>query len=142
MDSRSGSRGGIRVSDADRDQAVAELSEALTGGRLTQEEFEERSALAFQARTGDDLGALFTDLPRRPVAPAAGLDSGPGFPASGDYRPRPGYHVPVVRVVIALVLVSALLGTVFGHHHGGFSVGWLIPVVILGSVLARMFRHR
>jgi DUF1707 SHOCT-like domain len=32
----------IRVSDAERDQAVAELSEHFQSGRLTQEEFEER----------------------------------------------------------------------------------------------------
>ena len=67
--SKSFPSGGIRVSDADRDQAIAELSEHFQAGRLTQEEFEERSGRALQARTGDDLAALFTDLPGRDTVP-------------------------------------------------------------------------
>src|SRR5690348_17846886 len=57
-------RGAIRVSDAERDQAVAELSEHYQAGRLTLEEFDDRSSQALRARTGSDLGALFTDLPK------------------------------------------------------------------------------
>ena len=68
--SKSFPSGGIRVSDADRDQAIAELSGHFQAGRLTQEEFEDRSGRALQARTGDDLTALFTDLPGRDMAPA------------------------------------------------------------------------
>ena len=65
--------GGIRVSDADRDQAIAELSEHFQAGRLTQEEYEERSGRALQARTGDDLAAQFTDLPGRNTVPVPRL---------------------------------------------------------------------
>ena len=57
-------RGDIRVSDAERDQAIAELSEHFQAGRLTQDEFDDRSGRALQARTGTDLGGLFGDLPR------------------------------------------------------------------------------
>ena len=42
--------GSMRVSDADRDQAIAELSEHYQAGRLTTEEFEDRSGRALQAR--------------------------------------------------------------------------------------------
>jgi len=56
-------RSDIRVSDAERDQAVAELSEHFQAGRLTQDEFDDRSGLALKARTGTDLGGLFGDLP-------------------------------------------------------------------------------
>ena len=45
-------RGVIRVSDAERDQAVAELSEHYQAGRLTLEEFDDRSSQALRARTG------------------------------------------------------------------------------------------
>ena len=55
--------GEMRASDADRDLALAELSEHFQTGRLTQEEFHERSARALQARTGRELSELFTDLP-------------------------------------------------------------------------------
>ena len=54
--------GDLRVSDADRDRAVSELSEAFQAGRITHEEFEQRSGKALRARTGNELSALFTDL--------------------------------------------------------------------------------
>ena len=63
--------GSLRVSDADRDRAIAELSEHYQAGRLTTEEFEDRTGRALQARTTADLAALFTDLPRR-QAPVTG----------------------------------------------------------------------
>ena len=65
--------GSLRVSDADRDRAIAELSEHYQAGRLTTEELEDRTGRALQARTTADLAALFTDLPRRqaPVTSAA-----------------------------------------------------------------------
>ncbi|HTZ24714.1 MAG TPA: DUF1707 domain-containing protein [Streptosporangiaceae bacterium] len=55
--------GDLRVSDADRDRAVHELSEAFKAGRLTADEFGERSAEALSARTGSELTGLLADLP-------------------------------------------------------------------------------
>src|SRR6266487_6615703 len=52
----------LRVSDADRDRAIAELSEHYQAGRLTTEELEDRTGRALQARTSADLAALFSDL--------------------------------------------------------------------------------
>ena len=55
--------GDLRVSDAERDLAVSELSRAFQAGRLTAEEFNDRSEQAFAARTGNELVALLADLP-------------------------------------------------------------------------------
>jgi hypothetical protein len=55
--------GELRVSDADRDRAVFELSEAFRVGRITADEFEQRSGQALGARTGKELTALLADLP-------------------------------------------------------------------------------
>ena len=55
--------GDLRVSDAERDLAVSELSRAFQVGRLTADEFEQRSAQAFASRTGKELTALLADLP-------------------------------------------------------------------------------
>jgi hypothetical protein len=66
---RRAASGGLRVSDADRDRAVSELSEAFQAGRITADEFEQRSAQALRARTGKQLTALVADLPPDP-APA------------------------------------------------------------------------
>ena len=128
-------QGDIRVSDADRDQAVTELSEHFQTGRLTQDEFEDRSSRALSARTGRDLSALFTDLPHRPAAASAagsGTGASPVTPAGGYGVParRPG---PPLRAVIGLVIVAAIVAGVLGH---GF--GWLVPVVIVGFVFLRV----
>jgi len=56
--------GDLRVSDADRDRAVAELSQAFESGRITRDEFDQRSGQALRASTGKELTALLTDLPR------------------------------------------------------------------------------
>jgi len=53
----------IRVSDADRDRAVSELTAAYQAGRLRHEEFDERSTKALHAATGKELTDLLTDLP-------------------------------------------------------------------------------
>jgi hypothetical protein len=55
--------GELRASDADRDQALAELGEAFRAGRLTAEEFDQRSGQALAARTGKELAVLLADLP-------------------------------------------------------------------------------
>jgi len=54
---------GLRVSDADRDRALRELSEAFQAGRLTADEFDQRSGQALGARTGNELTVLLADLP-------------------------------------------------------------------------------
>jgi hypothetical protein len=132
--------GGIRVSDADRDQAIAELSEHFQAGRLTQEEFEERSGRALQAKTGDDLAALFTDLPGRYTAPvpAAG---GPVFGAGGTGDLNRMSHLPMARLIILGVLAVIIIGNVLGSIAGHVGFGWLIPVVVLGSVFFRLARR-
>jgi hypothetical protein len=55
--------GDMRVSDADRDRAVSELTAAYQAGRLRHEEFDERSTKALHAATGKELTDLLTDLP-------------------------------------------------------------------------------
>jgi hypothetical protein len=126
---RSFPRGDLRVSDADRDRAVAELSEHFQTGRLTQEEFEDRSGRALQARTGKELSDLFTDLPQG-MPPAA--------VSPGSVR-RAG-RVPVVPIVIACVVAATIAGNVLsvtlGHSHT-VSFGLLVPVLIIGFVVRR-----
>jgi hypothetical protein len=53
----------IRISDAERDQAVSNLGEHLGTGRLELSEFEERCGRAATARTRGELEELFSDLP-------------------------------------------------------------------------------
>jgi hypothetical protein len=117
--------GSLRVSDADRDRAIAELSEHYQAGRLSTEEFEDRTGRALQARTTADLAALFTDLPRReaPMTGATATSAANTAPAS-PAKSWPA-RVPVAPVtILAVVAVLALLG---GHL---FHIAW-VPVVAI-----------
>ena len=117
--------GSLRVSDADRDRAIAELSEHYQAGRLTTEEFEDRTGRALQARTTADLADLFTDLPRRqaPMTGATTTGAASTAPASAA-RAWPA-RVPVAPVaILAVVAVLALLS---GHL---FHIAW-VPVVAI-----------
>jgi hypothetical protein len=53
----------LRVSDADREQAVIALREHLLAGRLTLEEFSGRVEAALRARLGGELARVREDLP-------------------------------------------------------------------------------
>lgn len=53
----------ILASDAERDQSIVLLRDAVTSGRLTLEEFSDRVGRAQVARTDRDLAALTADLP-------------------------------------------------------------------------------
>lgn len=73
--------GDFRVSDADRDQALSDLSEALQAGRITAEEFDQRSGQVLVSRTGKELAAPLADLPRvrRPVTGSAPVTGNPAL---------------------------------------------------------------
>lgn len=111
--------GSLRVSDADRDRAIAELSEHYQAGRLTTEELEERTGRALQARTAADLAALFTDLPRRQAPVTSAAASAPASPARSWPARVPVAPFAVLAMVVALAVLS-------GHPH----IAW-VPVLVL-----------
>jgi hypothetical protein len=57
----------IRASDQERESVVDVLRDAFTDGRLTFDEFEERTASAYAAKTWTQLRELTSDLPAQPV---------------------------------------------------------------------------
>jgi len=58
-----GERGRLRAADADRDRVVELLNIAYGEGRLSKDEFDDRLANAFSARTYADLDQIVADLP-------------------------------------------------------------------------------
>jgi DUF1707 SHOCT-like domain len=54
---------GLRASDEDREQLIAELNEHAVAGRLSTDELEDRLQAAYAARTTGELDALRRDLP-------------------------------------------------------------------------------
>jgi hypothetical protein len=57
----------LRASDADRQAAVERLEKALAEGRITAEEFRQRTEAAYAATTTAALRPLLADLPDQPV---------------------------------------------------------------------------
>lgn len=57
-------RRALRVSDHDREAVLRRLQRAVSEGRLSLSEFEERTAATITARTRGELDDLTDDLPR------------------------------------------------------------------------------
>lgn len=94
----------IRISDADRERAMADLAGHYADGRLDHEEYDERLDAIWTARTRADLAVLFSDLPRpqqvRAPAPAR---------STRERRRR----IPVLPVLAVLIVLSALTNAPF-----------------------------
>lgn len=72
-----GERSKLRASDSDREHVADRLRTAVTEGRLTHDEFEDRLHDALSARTYGQLDPLLADLPAAVSASAT-----PAFPAA------------------------------------------------------------
>jgi hypothetical protein len=92
--------GDLRVSDAERDLAVSELSRAFQVGRLTAEEFGQRTEQAFAARTGKELTAVLADLPVEPD------------PADTAVAKQADRHPPTPRAVVGATVAASLFALV------------------------------
>ena len=116
----------LRIGDQEREAAVTALGEHYVAGRLTKEEYDDRSAVAGRARTNSDLAPLFVDLPPMPQsgrAPAPRPSSAtPAWP-SPQSRRRSGFRVPVLPLVLIVVGLVMLTD------------GWAIPLLVLGAFL-------
>ena len=67
----------VRASDADRDRTVEALAAASAEGRLSLEEYSQRSDAALVARTLGELTSLTADLPAPPQSDAAPVPACP-----------------------------------------------------------------
>ena len=123
----------IRASDADREHAVGMLGDAYACGRLTLDEFDERTSAAFASRTWGELRGLTRDLPAAgqrgflPPAPRPAERSG-GQPPAG--APAGGGHGLAPVLLIALFWLTF---TLTAHADEA-----LIPVVFLFLLVVRL----
>jgi hypothetical protein len=131
----------IRVGNAEREWAVAELGEHLTQGRLDPDEYAERAGLAYAARTDDELDALFVDLPRpapapvpvaypapypaRPLHAPYGVDAYSGMP----YSDRSKVAAGVLQIVLPFGI-----GRFYTGHHGIAVAQLLLSFVLIGAI--------
>jgi hypothetical protein len=80
-------RGYLRVSDAEREQAIGTLKAAFVRGVLAKDEFDLRVGQAFASRTYADLAAVTAGLP---AGPAAAQPPRPARAQGGQPVLRPG----------------------------------------------------
>jgi Domain of unknown function (DUF1707) len=143
--------GRLRVSDAERDRALAELSDHYQAGRLSTEEFDDRSGQALQARTGAELATLFADLPEDPT-PGIDPSAASRWPDQAVLdRVSPGHlawaagriAAPAIRIALAVAILAAVFGGLsIGHVIGHELAGLIAPLILVLLVLRRVTRGR
>jgi hypothetical protein len=114
----------IRLSDAERDAAAADLGEHFAQGRLNADEHAERLEQVWAARTRGEVAPIFRDLPSPYSSVAA-----PTAPAerywNGGVRPfRRGVPAPLLVVLAVLIVASAIAH--FPLFLLGFAVFWFV----------------
>lgn len=133
-------RSELRLSDAERQEALDALSEHVRTGRLELTEFDERSVQVSGAKFRKDLKPLFADLPEpRPsvLGDLARRDGG----MSRAGRPAPAPATPWrQRLASAVVPAAAVLAiALFFVTRAGFFV-FLIPAaaaLLAGMIVGR-----
>ncbi len=115
-------RGRLRISNADRDGAIARLQQSLDEGRLDLSEFDERARTVYEAKTRAELDLVFEDLPDERAGEMAVRS---GVPAPGE-RPEPAVdriRRSVPSAFHPLIIVGCITVTI-----------WLISSVASGEV--------
>ncbi|EMD22115.1 DUF1707 SHOCT-like domain-containing protein [Amycolatopsis azurea] len=117
----------MRLSDAERQDALEALEEHVRTGRLDLDEFGSRSAKVSAARMASELEPLFTDLPSPRPSALLPLPPMPGVAqasAKNDDRP-PSKWLAASAVPIAAAVAIA----VFFFTRGTFLV-FLLPLAV------------
>ncbi len=120
-------RGGLRASDADREQVIDALKAAFVQGRLSKDGLELRAGLALASRTYAELTAIMAEIPA--VLSGAPL---PSQPARADTRERVNRKVAAWGAC-AFILAPALAAAFF-TYYGGYLV--LLLFAFIGLMMS------
>jgi len=104
----------LRLSDADRDEAVSVLGQHHALGRLSLDEFNERVDAAYRAVTQSDLERLFADLPARTAVDAQPFPQPVTVPVGSCGASRQRWRGWLLISVVCLVVWAA---TSLGSGH-------------------------
>jgi hypothetical protein len=127
----------IRISSAERDDAIAALAVHRSSGRLTHDEYTDRSRRAQEARTREELEALFDDLP----APHPDLSSAVSPRPPPVVNPEwPGGRsgTRASRVMDVIGVLSLLVGLPVAIVFTAVAGLWWTFLVVLGVGVVAM----
>jgi len=127
VESRPTQKAPIRIGDTERDRAIASLGDHFAAGRLTAEEFDQRTDQALKARFNEDLEPLFADLPRS-VEPKVESD--------GNRRPDIHLAWSAMLWLAPLFVMCAVVAAVV------LSAPWLVWVFLWVFLITGLFRRR
>ena len=119
----------VLAGDGERERAVGSLREHFVRGRLSLDEFSERTELALQARSREDLRRACADLPQLTGQ----------LVAKALLRGAALVLFTGAWLLFSLVLVCVLALTLLIHgatvpELAGFLVVWLVPTYLLARV--------
>ncbi|HVV13155.1 DUF1707 domain-containing protein [Amycolatopsis sp.] len=117
----------LRLSDAERNEAIEALSEHVRTGRLDIEEFGTRSARASAARTRNELVPLFDDLP----------EPHPAVLKVVRARQAPGKPEPAQRFGGTAVTIAAIIAVLLFFTVAKVWLVFLLPAVVALLIGAR-----
>jgi hypothetical protein len=132
----------LRAADVDREQVIERLRLAQFEGRLDINEFDERVAAAWAARTYGELDTLTADLP-----PPVARPTGAVAPPSRD-PDRSGPGRPVVAAWLTASLVNVVIWGIVSVSTASFVYPWWIwvagpwgAVILVGWLVSRTQRE-
>jgi hypothetical protein len=114
----------LRIGDAERDAAAADLGEHYVAGRLTLDELQHRLGAVFAAKTHGQLTGVMADLPRlRPVSwPPGELPLSPGERRYATPSDRAGRFAALSLLILAM-LIWLLTALLFARHGFYYQMG-------------------
>ena len=147
-------RGRLRASTADRERAIDVLKAAFAEGRLTKDEYDERTGKVYGSLTYGELGALVSDLPVGPLgtlpvpsspsaAPAA--YHGPAYPVLPPRRPVNGLATAslicafIPGIPAAIAVITGLVARRQIRETGERGLGMATAGVTLGGLSMAFF---
>ena len=111
----------LRIGDAERDVAMAQLREHFVAGRLTFDELSERIDFALTAKTQRQIDRLMADLPR-PPRPSRAARAEPDVPVPA---PDAGRFLVFAMLLFALATWILIMAWMSRYSHlGGAYPNW------------------
>jgi uncharacterized protein DUF1707 len=127
----------IRISSAERDDAIAALAVHRSSGRLTHDDFGDRSRRAQEALTREEIEALFDDLPAPHPDLSAAVSPRPP-PVVNPEWPGGRSGTRASRVMDVIGVLSLLVGLPVAIVFTAVAGMWWTFLVVLGVGVVAM----